>query len=80
MTTEVTGNPTLEESSIHCKPTLCSVLTGGHVTVGVPSLHHLLDPLDPLDRLLDRLLDSLLSDITLGVHRLAIGSVVISKA
>ena len=75
MTTEVTGNPTLEESSIHCKPTLCSVLAGGHVTISVPSLHHLLDPLDPLDRLLD----ILLSDIPLGVHRLAVGSVVISK-
>ena len=75
MTTEVTGNPTLEESSIDCEPTLCSVLAGGHVAVSVPSLHHLLDPLDPLDRLLD----SLLSDIPLGVHRLAVGSVVISK-
>ena len=61
------------------EPTLRSVLAGGHITVSVSSLHDLLDPLDPLDRLLDRLLDILPRDIPLGVHRLAVDSVVISK-
>lgn len=49
------------------------------ISLSVSSLHDLLDPLRSLDRLLDRLLDILPRDISPGVHRPAVDSVVISK-
>ena len=71
MTSEV------RKSKLHMEPTFCPVLTGGHLTIRVPGLHHLLHPFDPLDNLLSGL--RLLGDVALGVHSLAVGSVIIRE-